>query len=53
MPFCYCFRSFISEMVSNQRSKTTTKEEAKWVAIGGEEEKRDFEKEVDKKLKTF
>jgi len=39
-------------MVFKQRSKTIGEEESKWVAKGGEEKERDFEKEVHKK-KTF
>jgi hypothetical protein len=35
MPFYYCPRSCVSEMVSNSRSKTTREEEINKVAIGG------------------
>ncbi len=52
MPFYYYSRSSILEMFFKQRSKTIGEEESKWVAKGGEEKERDFEKEVHKK-KTF
>jgi hypothetical protein len=46
MPLCYCSRSFVSKMVSSQRSKTTRKEEIGWVAMGGEKEERYSKGEV-------
>jgi hypothetical protein len=42
MPLCYCSKSSISKMVSNQRCRT----------IGGGEEEKDYEGEVHKKQKT-
>jgi hypothetical protein len=46
------FQKWFLIMVSNQRSKTTWEEEAKWIATRGEEEERDFKIEVHKKQKT-
>ncbi len=52
MPFCYCPKIFVSEMVSTLRSRTTRKEEANRVAIGGHEKEGDFSGKVYKKQKT-
>jgi hypothetical protein len=47
MPFCYCPRSSILEMVSSSRGKTT-REEVDLVTIRGQEEERDYGGEVHK-----
>jgi hypothetical protein len=52
MLFYYCFKNFILEMVSNQRSRTTWKE-AKWTATRGEKEERDYEGKVHKKQEIY
>jgi hypothetical protein len=52
MPLCYCSKSSISKMVSNQRCRTIGGGEAKWAVIGREEEEKDYEGEVHKKQKT-
>lgn len=46
MPLCYYFRSFVLEMVSSQRNRTTWKEKVKWATIKGEEEEKDYEGKV-------
>jgi hypothetical protein len=46
MPFCYYSRSFVLEMVSSQRSKTTRKEEIEWTTTRGEEVEIDSKGEV-------
>jgi hypothetical protein len=53
MPFCYCFRSFVSKMVSSQGSRTIVEEIVEWAATWGEEEEKDFERKVHKKQETF
>ncbi len=51
MPLCYYLRSFILELVSTSRSKTT-KEEVDKTTIGIQKEEGDFEGKVNKKQKT-
>ncbi len=52
MPFCYCLRSFGSEMVSSSRSRIIGKEKTYWATIRGQEEEKDSKGEVHKKQKT-
>jgi hypothetical protein len=49
MPLCYCLKSFVLEMVSSSRSKTTGKEKIDKATIGGHEEEGDSKGEVYKK----
>jgi hypothetical protein len=51
MPLCYYLRSFILELVSTSRSRTT-KEEVDKTTIGIQKEEGDFEGKVYKKQKT-
>jgi hypothetical protein len=46
MPLCYYLKSFVWEMVSSQRNRTTWEEKAKWATIRGEEEERNYEGNV-------
>jgi len=49
MPFYNCFRSLVLEMVSNKNSRTIGEEKEEWTTTWGEEEERDFEREIHKK----
>ncbi len=51
MPFCYCPKSFVLEVVSTRRSKTT-REEVDRTTIRGQEKKGNSKGEVYKKQTT-
>jgi hypothetical protein len=53
MPFCYCPRSFILEMVSSSRSRTIGEEKVDRAPTWGQEEEGDYKGEVHKKQETF
>jgi len=53
MPFCYCRRSFILEMVSSSRSRTIGEEKVDRAPTWGQEEEGDYKGEVYKKQKLL
>jgi hypothetical protein len=52
MSFCHNPQSFVSEVVSTRRNKTTREEEASRATIRGQEKKGEYEGEDYQKQKT-